>query len=95
MKFTPNDGSHILSCGAPPNWTCSGDSWVTTSQAGILFPGGTAQPFQIVSDSPTPCYIASTVDPFDDTLSAPVCLPAGGALPTQALTWGRMKSIYR
>src|SRR5262252_6947676 len=49
MTFQPDDGSHVLSCAAPPNWICSGDSWYS-SPGNDLVAGTTAQPFQIVSD---------------------------------------------
>jgi len=95
LKFTPTDGSHILSCSAPPGWTCSNPFWNAQTEAAAIASGTTGGPFQVVSDVANPCYLATTETVVLDILGGPVCLPDGGPLPTEALTWGKVKSIYR
>jgi hypothetical protein len=99
----PPDSCQILECDAPENWLCffstlnPGTIWNVANDEGILLPGETAGPFEILVNPSICCYQAvfyqcGIMEPIS---IQEVCFECDE--PVQALsgTWGELKAIYR
>ena len=92
MRVDPSPAGQVLSWSGPAGWTRHPDGWIWPTTD--FCPGQDASPFEIVTDSPSGCFLFAYDTPIMVYRFYTYCID-GRVVPTQPLSWGRVKAIYR